>query len=117
LFAGLEFLYRTVKQAETEARQRLMDMDQLPEPGRAPAPSSVPAAVRVCAFHWYATTACNLIKMIGWIRRQENPQGATPAEYAEKVLSAVRLWRDKVAAYFAVHTPYSKDTPADELPA
>jgi hypothetical protein len=93
LSAGLEHLYRMVR--DHEVRKLGKPISNIVHPG-----------VRLCAFHWYAVTACNLVKLIGWLRHQQDPAADSSKAYLEKVLPAVLPWRNKVAAHFAIHTPH-----------
>lgn len=115
LFAGLEFLYEMVKRAEREAPEPFAEIEELAA-SRVQCVTEVPPGVRICAFHWYATTACNLVKMIGWLHQRQDSSAASPADYLGKVLPEVEPWRNKVSAHFALHTPQrGRDTPADEF--
>lgn len=106
LFYGLEYLYSIVKQAEPAGSHAT---------GGTPDATTASPAVRVCSFHWYATTACNLVKTIGWIHQRQDANAPEPEAYLETVLPAVKAWRNKVSAHFAFHTPHKSDTPADEF--
>jgi len=64
-----------------------------------------------CAFHWYAVTVCNYIRMVGWLTYGQNPTNAR--KYVERVIPAVYVWRNKVAAHFAVPDPKKEDSAAD----
>ena len=64
-----------------------------------------------CAFHWYAVTVCNYVKMIGWLTH--NGDSTKARYYLKQVISPVKVWRDKVGAHFARISPLENDTPAD----
>ena len=113
LYSGLEYLYEMVKRAEREYWDRIIRETKPQDAGDPVLQESVHPGVRICAFHWYATTACNFVKTIGWFREREHPGAPTVEAYVKAVLPEVKLWRDKVSAHFAFHTPRSKDTPAD----
>jgi len=117
LFEGLEFLYQMMKTSESEAIQQFCNAFASPEAPEETDNETMAASpsVRVCAFHWYATSACNFIKMIGWLHQRQDPAAMSPDAYLAKVLPEVEPWRNKVAAHFARHTPHRKDTPADEI--
>lgn len=109
LLAGLEYIYEKVKEVEAIGPRRFADPDaNLPPP-------PLPPGVQSCAFHWYATTACDMVKMIGWLHQQQTPGADDPDDYLQKVIPAVEPWRNKVGAHSAVHTPHRKDTAADLL--
>jgi hypothetical protein len=114
LFTGMGFLYDLVRQAELEARQQFIDVTASAET-RLPSVAPVHPGVRICAFHWYATSACNFVKTIAWIHQRQDSSAPSPADYLEKVVPEVKSWRDKVSAHFAFHTPHRNDTPADGL--
>src|SRR5262245_22935319 len=87
LLEGLHFLYMMVRYPES----RYFSRD---EPADA-----APIAVRCCAFHWYSVTACNAIKLIGWLHKQQDATAIEPNEYVEAVVPAVYRWRNKVAGH------------------
>lgn len=53
-------------------------------------------------FHWYSVTGCNMIRLLGWLRRQFEPQAPEPIEYLRSVAPELKAFRDKVAAHFAL---------------
>lgn len=108
LMAGLDYLYQKVSEAETAGSLFANEEAEA-------APDPLPPGVRSCAFHWYATTVCDFVKMVGWLHKQQNPGADQPDDYLKAVVPALELWRNKVAAHSAVHTPHRKDTPADLL--
>lgn len=113
LFGGLEYLYRQVDAVEVAVRERIGPVVHCFFVGNAPALAGVPQGLLTCCFHWYAVSACNCVKMIGWMRRQHDTSAPEAQDYVRSVLPEVLTWRDKVAAHFARHTPKRKDTTAE----
>jgi hypothetical protein len=113
LQVGLDFLYQQVEKAEAPIREKLKDFERVCWIGNPPWMKGLPRELLTCAFHWYATSACNLVKMIGWVRKEEDPDAPVPEDYLKAVLPEVFVWRNKVAAHFARHTP-KKDTMAEQ---
>ena len=76
--------------------------------GNAPPLKGVPQGLIACSFHWYATSACNLVRLVGWLGQEQNSKKADA--YVGRVIPNVRIWRNKVAAHFAI-TIRGKRTP------
>jgi hypothetical protein len=114
LFDGLQHLYESVKEHERDENRPLNErMAEAQKSGKVlRLPGHVPTVI-VCAFHWYATTACNWVNMIGWICKCHYPSAKEPKKYVMNVIPSVKRWRDKVSAHFCVHSPRRDDTPAD----
>ena len=65
-----------------------------------------------CAFHWYSVTACNYVRLVGWLANEGDSKKANA--YTDRVIPSVKTWRDKVGAHFALVSPKEKkDTQAD----
>ena len=112
LAKGLEFLYDQVQKLEAEVSKRVGEDKQVYLYGNARQLEGIPQGLVACAFHWYAVTVCNYVKMVGWLATGGDSKEAR--QYMERVLPQVYLWRNKVGAHFARHTPNkNKDTPAD----
>jgi hypothetical protein len=62
-----------------------------------------------CAFQWYAVSACNYAQLVGWLATR-NPDLAK--EYVKRVMPRLLLYRNKVAAHFAIVDP-RRDNEAD----
>jgi hypothetical protein len=114
LAEGLKFLYDQVQKLEAEVIKRVGKDKRVCLYGNAPTLKGVPHGLVACAFHWYAVTVCNYVKMVGWL---EGGDSNKARQYTESVLPQVYLWRHKVGAHFARHTPKltgkNKDTVAD----
>lgn len=88
-------------------------------------PALPPGAVMLlpCFFHWFGISVCNYVRLVGFLRGLA--QGAydrtaleEPAkfklieeqcnDYVSSVaeLAPVKLWRDKIAAHFAITAPH-----------
>jgi hypothetical protein len=111
LSTGLEFLYNQVEKLEAKIAERLGKGIKVSMFGNAPELKGIPQDLVACAFHWYAVTICNYVKMVGWLAYSEDKTKAR--DYLKQVIPPVKLWRDKVGAHFARIDPWNDDTPAD----
>lgn len=111
LARGLWFLYYQVLNIEAKIAEGVGKDKQVFIFGNAPQLEAIPQDLVACAFHWYAVTVCSYVKMVGWLAYDQDSSKAT--DYLEKVISPVKLWRDKVGAHFARTSPRKDDTPAD----
>ncbi len=111
LESGLWFLYNQVVKIENEVAERTPKNKRVLHFGNSPDLEGIPQDLVACAFHWYAVTVCNYVKMVGWL---VNSGDSTKArEYMKRVLPEVYLWRHKVAAHFAIIDPRKEDNVAD----
>jgi hypothetical protein len=110
LAQGLEFLFLQVKETEDKI---LAQSDKLTVffVGKPPDLHWINDGFIACAFHWYAVSACNYARLVGWLASDGDSSEA--AKYVERVLPAVQIWRNKVGAHFAKTSPKPDDTPAD----
>lgn len=111
LAEGLTFLANQVKQIEDSYRGQLDPRRVEFHFGNVPGFEWVPRGLLACSFHWYAVSACNYARMVGWLANGDDPKKT--AQYVERVLPSVHLWRNKVAAHFAQTDPRPEDTAAD----
>ena len=111
LAEGLHFLYRQVNRIEEKVQEQLGPNVQTVFVGRPPPFEWIPLGLVACSFHWYAVSACNLTRLIGWLAYEEVSTEATA--YVKKVMPEVRLWRNKIAAHFARTDPRAEDNFAD----
>ena len=111
LARGLWFLYYQVRNMEAKITEGVGNDKQVFIFGNAPELKEIPQDLVACAFHWYAVTVCNYVKMVGWLAYDQDSSKAT--DYLKKVIPPVKLWRDKVGAHFARTSPRKSDTPAD----
>jgi len=85
--------------------------------------------ILVCLFHWFGVSLCNYARLVGFIRGLEvgdfvradladedrfNAVKDSVNGYVRGVaeMSAVRTWRNKVGAHFAITSPQSGDNKA-----
>lgn len=106
LAEGLKFLYDQVQRLENEIAKSVGQDKRGLFYGNAPRQDLV-----ACAFHWYAVTVCNYVKMVGWLANRGDSTKAK--KYLQRVLPEVYVWRNKVGAHFARIDPRTGDTPAD----
>ncbi len=99
---GLEHLYDTVLSSEqTYASHPVSSGEGLP------AEAEKAAFLARCAFDWYAVSACNLVSLIGWIAKEAGLTAEGHGKYLRRVLPAVVIHRNKVAAHYSRHSPKS----------
>ena len=111
LAEGLEFLNIQIKRIEDKVVEQLPCNQVHLFYGNAPGFEWIPLGLVACAFHWYAVSACNYARMVGWMANGGDSKEAS--KYVREVLPAVHRWRNKVAAHFARTDPREDDTPAD----
>lgn len=111
LSVGLSFLNAQIQQIESEVSAKLPENQIFEMYGNAPELEGVPQDLVACAFHWYSVTACNYVRLVGWLVSAGDSQKAF--EYLKQVLPTVYRWRNKVGAHFARVIPNRNDTPAD----
>jgi hypothetical protein len=110
LAQGLTFLNRQVASFEDQVRQRTGPGYVLLV-GNHPLLEGVPQGLIACAFHWYAVSACNYSRLVGWLANGEDKDRAL--DYVRSVVPKVKIWRDKVGAHFARVKPGNRDSLAD----
>lgn len=111
LACGLWFLNDQILKIETQIAEKAPKNKKFFHFGNSPDLEGVPQDLVACAFHWYAVSACNYVKMVGWLAN--NGDSAKASRYAKSVLPQVHLWRHKVAAHFAIMDPRKDDNAAD----
>ena len=111
LASGLWFLYDQVVKIESQVAERVPKNKRVLLFGNSPDLVGIPQDFVACAFHWYAVTLCNYVKMVGWIANNGNSNKSR--DYMQHVLPEVHLWRHKVAAHFAIIDPHKEDNAAD----
>jgi hypothetical protein len=100
---GLWFLYEYVLSVETQIVQQIPKETDVMFFGNAPGLRREVQELIACMFHWYAVSACNYVKMIGWLVNEGDAAKST--DYLRRVLPSVKIWRDKIGAHFAKHSP------------
>lgn len=115
LTEGLRFLAGAISRTEVQLRERGCHSRNSKElwHGQDEELQDVPYGLVVCCFHWYAVSACNMARLIGWIARSLDETRPTPADYLQKVLPRIRTFRDKIAAHFAGAMEHRFDSPAE----
>jgi hypothetical protein len=111
LWEGMEFLYAQVLRMEEDACRRL-DCDRYKTVVylNVPALRGIPQGLIAAAFHWYSVSACNYVRLVGWMANAKSPAAAQ--DYLSAMLPKMKLWRDKVGAHFAQTKPLQGDTAA-----
>lgn len=82
--------------------------------GNRPGLEWVPQGLVASAFHWYAVSACNYARLVGFLA-YGTPKAA--GEYVERVMPEVLLFRHKIAAHFSITTVARKDDTAADFAA
>jgi hypothetical protein len=108
---GLWFLYDWVSGIEAKVLESVPKDKRIFHFGESPLMEGIPQSIVACAFHWYAVTACNYVRMVGWLTK--GGDSAKANDYLAEVLPQVYVWRNKVAAHFCLLNPHKEDTPAD----
>ena len=111
LAQGLQFLSGQVEQVEAAVRGRLPPEKMVTLFGNAPKLRGAPMGLIACSFHWYAVSACNYIRLVGWLT--SGGDEAAAAAYVGRVAPDMLAWRNKVGAHFSRTDPRRGDTPAD----
>lgn len=68
--------------------------------GNAPTLEWLPKGLLYCYFQWYAISACNYVRLLGWLLKQADALRLDPTEYVKDVIPDVKRFRDKIAAHF-----------------
>ena len=113
LATGLRFLYEQVQRIEAGVIKRIAKDKEVIIFGNAPEMQGISQGLVACAFHWYAVTVCNYVKMVSWLVNDGDSSKAL--KYTQDIIPSVYVWRNKVAAHFAKIDPKHKegDNPAD----
>ena len=119
LKTGLGYLCHNVQAIESEFR-RQTDGFEVWMGGNVPPGRAVPSLAEsaqdliACAFHWYSVSACNYVRLVGWLAFNEDTSKAKT--YVTEVIPDVEVFRNKVAAHFARVDPRPRhDTLAHEF--
>jgi hypothetical protein len=108
LSEGLFWVYRTVSEVERQTRlQASKDNTEVDVVGGVL--ENKPLGLLSCAFQWYAVSACNYAQLVGFLATGK-PDDAKA--YMRRVLPRISLYRNKVAAHFAMADP-RRDNEAD----
>lgn len=113
LRVGLHRLYNEVSTIERERKARLREANlQVVSFGQHSLEQRLHEDKICCYFHWYANSLCNYVRLIGWIGHEADSSLPVPRMYAEEVIRDVLVWRNKVAAHFAMTDPRKDDSKA-----
>ena len=88
LAVGLDYLYRQVKRIEDTLNAGIGPNVKAMFMGNIHVPQQAQQLV-VCAFHWYAVSVCNCVRLVAWLRRQRESTAPTPDAYVKAVLPDV----------------------------
>lgn len=125
LFNGLSELCASVKRREVAFEKAGGDKVKVMVFGSA-MESQQSLDVTACMFHWFGLSLCNYARLIGYIRGLHRGDftrsDLTDKKAVDKVrtsiegyvssipeLAAVKVWRNKVFAHFAITDPYKDD--------
>ena len=112
LETGLDYLNLQVSKIEEEARRRLDAENKMVfSVGNDPWLMDLPLSLIGCCFRWYSVTACDYVRLIGWLAYGDDVERVL--RYQHKVIPEVSIWRNKVGAHAAIIDPRPADTPAD----
>ena len=103
LAEGLEFLYRQIKRSEQTVLERVDPSLKVFMMRNVEEFEGIAMGLVACAFHWYAVSVCNYVRLVGWLTHGEEAERAR--EYVQRVLPGVYVWRNKVAAHFSITDP------------
>lgn len=112
---GLRFLALNVHRVEQGLRERIDPAKEATtlSYGKDPDLAGIPYGVIASSFHWYAVSACNMVRLVGWIARKVDDGRPSPRRYMETVMPRITTFRDKIAAHFSGTLGHSHDTPAE----
>lgn len=65
-----------------------------------------------CSFHWYSVSACDYVRLVGWMTHDES--GTKARDYVKRVIPQVYLWRNKIGAHFSRSQAWTGDNEADK---
>ncbi len=115
LQGGLHYLAKQVAAVETEVQGRIDPRLRVFSVGNDPQMRGLPLGLVNCAFHWYAVSACNYVRMVGWLLHEDGAMTQKPGRYLSAVIPEVKAWRDKVGAHFARAHGNKHDSEAERL--
>lgn len=107
---GLRYLNAQVQSVEQRISEQAGTARQIAFIGKPPGFEWTPQGLIACAFHWYATSACNYVRLVGWLLNEGDPKRTEL--YVESVIPQVLTWRNKVGAHFAQTAPRKDDSAA-----
>ena len=108
LAMGLEYLNTQVLGIEWRKRNSLTEDQPVYIFGNSPLLKGAPHDLIACFFHWYSVTACNYVRLVGWLGYGGDPKKAS--NYLKNVMPEVSLWRDKVGSSLLTGRPQGDGT-------
>jgi hypothetical protein len=113
LWHGMENLYLQVLVLENDIRTEGQTVSF--EFGNTPTLLRFDRALITCFFHWYAISACQYVRTVGWIANRNGVTKTTPRQYLQEVIPEVHYFRDKFAAHLVGTSDDSRDDTAIRL--
>jgi len=107
---GLWFLYDNLMRIQEKVVDVVGNDVECSFIGSPPGFEWIPQGLVACSFHWYAVSACNYVRLVGWLAY--GGKRTEVDKYVKRVLGAVKTWRDKVGAHFAQTTRRNEDSDA-----
>jgi hypothetical protein len=113
VWKGLDWMYQVVRDSESST----------PRDGAGPVFQEHTISHRdfvFGAFQWYATSICQYVQTIGWLRTVRDDLGEEDRlvranTYRDEVLPSISKFRNKVAGHYAFVDPRKTDNPAMRL--
>lgn len=130
LWQGLEYLNAQVASCEKTAKESVesgadqifsfapdlkINVEGLFSFGRLPEPIRGATRLLTMAFHWYAISACQFVRLVGAVAKRLDDTRPLPNDYAEPIIPEVVAFRDKVAAHFSWSSKNKRDNEAERL--
>ncbi len=109
---GLNFLYSQAVKCDEIVLARSNPKVKVLAMGNSSLLTGVPKGLLTCAFHWYAVSVCQYVRIVGTIAYRQNQSRPKPRKYVKAVIPEVLAFRDKVAAHFVWTKDDSRDTDA-----
>ncbi|MBX3427590.1 MAG: hypothetical protein KF688_18060 [Pirellulales bacterium] len=130
LWHGLEYLNSQVASCEKTAKESVesgseeifsfapdmkIKVEGLFSFGRLPQAIRGATPLLTMAFHWYAISAVQFVRLVGAIAKRLDDSRPLPKDYAERIIPDVGAFRDKVAAHFSWGSLNKRDNDAERL--
>jgi hypothetical protein len=130
LWQGLEYINAQVVSCEKTAKESIesggeqifsfapdikVKVEGLMSFGRMPEAIRGATRLLTMAFHWYAISACQFVRLVGAVAKRLDDARPLPNEYAEPIIPEVIAFRDKVAAHFSWSSKNKRDNEAERL--
>jgi hypothetical protein len=133
LWKGMCFIYKLVRELERKTNEKICDgtvLQNIPPEARKglegkdikyvscgndPFLSWIDKGLLYSLFQWYAISACNYVRLLGYLIKLAKPENQTPNKYVEKVIPEVKWFRDKIAAHHSRASDDKRDNEADRI--